>query len=106
MDTEKQDEKTTAVDVPQEQDSQQPKQQETPKQDTEDKSVDVQPTSDSDSEISAKIEALTKNQNSIIDMLTSILSAVSGDSKENDEPEKEDTAQKDDSVEDFENLVE
>lgn len=107
MNDEKEEKKEeTAVNVPRETNPQENGETSSPKE-TPTKPVDTEPAGDDDSDLKAQVDGLAKKVDSAVDLLTSILNAVSndGDSKEDDEPEKKDTQDNDNSVEDFENLL-
>lgn len=103
----KADEKPTITDVPQETNPQEDGETSSPKKESTDKPVDTAPSSDDAADSKAKLQGLSDKLDSAIDLLTSILNAVSndGDSKENDEPDKKEDSDNDNSVEDFENLL-
>jgi len=56
-------------------------------------------------DIEAKVDGLAKQNASILDMLTSILNAVSPSTTDTPEPDNSDKAQKGDTLQDFENLL-
>lgn len=103
----KTDEKPTTTDVPQETNPQEDGETSSPKKESTDKPVDTAPSSDDAADSKAKLQGLSDKLDTAIDLLTSILNAVSsdGDSKENDEPDKKEDSDNDNSVEDFENLL-
>ena len=56
-------------------------------------------------DMEAKLDGLTKQNASILDMLTSILNAISPSTTDTPEPDNSDKAQKGDTLQDFENLL-
>lgn len=56
-------------------------------------------------DMEAKLDGLTKQNASILDMLTSILNAISPNKTDDPEPDNSDKAQKGDTLQDFENLL-
>lgn len=56
-------------------------------------------------DMEAKLDGLTKQNASILDMLTSILNAISPNKTDDPEPDNSDKAQKGDTLQDFENLI-